>query len=95
MTIAVNYDVSDLADKLGRIKARKAKLEKKEAEIRQQIIDSGEPVVEGGLFRVTVSDTGSNQTDYKSIVNLFDIPRSVIRKHTRYVDRTTVRVSSL
>ncbi len=86
--------LGDIVDELGQVKAQIANLEKREAELRQAIIDSGESEAEGDLFRATVSETITTKIDYKAVCEKLGPSTQLLTAHTSHSDRVTVKVVS-
>jgi hypothetical protein len=87
--------IEKLADELGLVKARIAALESEEAQIRQALVDSGQEVIEGELYRVTVSTGDVARVDYKGIVEKLEPSTQMLTAHTSHAERTIVKCVSL
>jgi hypothetical protein len=84
MAIRIPKKPSIIVDKLGELKAVISGLQEEERALRQALVDSGEVEVNGDLFRATVSlHSGSERVNWKGVAEEFEIPKSVIRKHTK------------
>lgn len=86
---------SSIVDNLGAVKAQIANLELKEATLRQKLIDSGMEVIEGKLFRCTVTE--SERTDYNYAKIIAALPKTpqlqrLMRKYRKASERHTVKV---
>lgn len=66
------------ADKLGKIQAQIAPLRNEEAALKQLLRDSGEAVVEGDVYRVTITPAkGTTKIDWKALAEHY-LPADVI-----------------
>jgi len=95
--------VTVLVDQLGKVKAKIANLEKTEATLRQDIIDTGVEEAEGELFRATVNTTDVDYVGYKAVVEALadkatkeelKAIRRLLKKNTVTKPKTTVSVTS-
>ena len=72
-----------VVDELATIKAHVADLAKREAELKEILVSSGQTHVDGTLHRVTVCHvSGRVCTDWKTIAEKFDPSRQLIQAHT-------------
>lgn len=58
-----NDDLGKLADRYGSLKARIAELEEELGTVKEMLIESDQPVIEGALFRVTVTEVSKSVFD--------------------------------
>lgn len=66
------------ADKLGKVQAQIAPLRNEEAALKQLLRDSGETVVEGDVYRVTITPSkGVAKIDWKALAEHY-LPADVI-----------------
>jgi len=87
----------NLVDQLGALKARIAELTEQEAELKQELIDSGYTEMEGDLFRATVStyDTEVRDGVFKALIEALvkkHTSSQYRRAHTQLRPKTVVRV---
>jgi hypothetical protein len=85
-------DLSDLVDQLGLLKAQIAALCDQEKIIKDQLIDSRLPSVDGELFRATISTSERITLDSQKI-KLFLTPFE-IQQCQKVAEVITVRVSA-
>ena len=85
-----------LVDKLAQIKAQIADLKIDEQNIRQDLIKSGESVVDGMYHRAAITESeGKTTIDWKAVAMHFNPSRQLIKAHTAQGDDfVTVRVSA-
>lgn len=88
--------LTSAVDRLADIKAQIAKLQAEEAELKQFLIDSGEPVITGSKHRATVAlCDGRLVTDWCAIAMRFEPSRQLITAHTKVGEPFhTVRLSA-
>ena len=85
--------LANIADDLGRIKAEIADLTTRKRELEDVIIESGETVVEGRLFRVTVSVFERATVAWRKIAEKLKASRQIIQANTAEpVEVITVKV---
>ena len=85
-----------IVDKLARVKTQIADLKISEQLLRQDLIDSGESVVDGTYHRAAISEAeGKTTVDWKAVAMHFNPSRQLIKAHTTQGDDfITVRVSA-
>lgn len=88
---ANNSNISPLVDEFGKLKAQVSDLEAKLAEIRKQLVECGQPVIEGSLYRIAVIKTIRGTLDTSAIKAA--MPPSWLDRYTKFADVVTVRVS--
>jgi hypothetical protein len=91
LATSTRISLSGLADTLGNLNAEIAILEAEAKRIKAALIESGEPIIEGALFRVSVSTAERASIDTAAVRAVFesaglDVP-------TKSSTVTTVRVS--
>jgi uncharacterized protein Usg len=75
--------LQSVVDELATIKAHVADLAKRETELKEILVSSGQTHVDGTLHRVTVCHvSGRVCTDWKTIAEKFDPSRQLIQAHT-------------
>jgi hypothetical protein len=75
--------LQSVVDELATIKAHVADLAKREAELKEILVSSGQTHVDGTLHRVTVCNvSGRVCTDWKTIAEKFDPSRQLVQAHT-------------
>ena len=85
--------LANIADDLGRIKAEIADLTTRKRELEDVIIESGETVVEGRLFRVTVSVFERATVAWRKIAEKLKASHQIIAANTgEPVEVITVKV---
>ena len=89
---AKKNDLGALVDRLGEVKALIATLCDEEKTIKEQLIDTRLPSIDGDLFRATVSTSERVSLD-SNMVKMFLIP-SQIQQCQRVCEVTTVRLSA-
>ena len=78
-------NISYVVDRLALIKAQIAELKDEEANLKQQLIDSGLTHVEGALHRATVSyRDGNDRVDWQAVADYFHPSRQLITAHTNH-----------
>lgn len=85
-------DLEAIVDRLGEVKAMIANLCNEEAAIKEQLIDTGLPDIDGELFHVNIS-TSERITLNAEKVRMFLTP-SQIQKCQKVKEVTTVRVTA-
>lgn len=85
-------DLAMVVDRLGEVKALIATLCDEEKTLKEQLIDTRLPSIDGDLFRATVS-TSERTTLDSQLVKMFLTP-SQIQQCQRVSEVTTVRVTS-
>ena len=86
--------LTEAVDKLGYLKAQIADLQQNERYLRDLLKASGIEVIEGHVFRCTVTTAIHKVIDYKYLVADYAIPEQVIAEYTELQERTTVRVTA-
>lgn len=85
-------NMGDVVDKLGRVKAQIADLTETEKDLKSDLIASCEKVIDGSLFRATISSSVRNQTDYKGIVaDLMATGRISMKTYNEIVEKRTTQ----
>ncbi len=80
-------DLVSIVDDYCLIKAEIDDLEAKQAELKKQLIDSGQSELMGTLHKITVTPTaGRNTTDWKTIATLLTPPPTLVAQHTKTGD---------
>ena len=82
-----------LADKLGIVQARIADLRKVEQELKNEIIEIGEPV-DGNLFRANPVFSERAVTNWQKVAIACSPSHQLISAHTRVVSSTAVTVTA-
>jgi hypothetical protein len=83
-------------DRIGQIKATIASLKADQEALESLLIESGLPVVEGAMYRASVSHCdGRVVTDWRTIAERFEPSRQLVAAHTKHGDAyDVVRVSA-
>jgi hypothetical protein len=81
-------------DKLGVVCAQMAALKAQKDSLRLMLISSGREVVEGQLYRGTVSEAEVNTTNWKTVAERMGPSHQLVSAHTTSSKRTQVRVVS-
>lgn len=82
---ATKIDLAAIVDRLGAVKGAIADLKDEEAALKQLLINSGEPIINGQLYRVTVSTVDSRPSiDWRSIAEKFNPSRQLVVANTSY-----------
>jgi hypothetical protein len=84
--------VADLCDKLGKIKAQIADLQKLEEKCKADLKATGVTEAEGSLFRVTVTSAVRESLDMEAVKE--KLSPQFIRAHTKETSYTTIRVTA-
>ena len=90
-------DIAKTVDELGILKGQIADLEKKEAELRQVLVDANVLEAHGSMFKATVAISEYTLVDRKSVIEALPPSAQLTRllnKHTKIETRTTVKVTS-
>lgn len=82
------------ADKLGELRAQMAVLKAEAKHFEELLINSGESVVLGSDYRVTVSRSTRTSVDYKGICEAVRVSDSMIQKFSKKSDVTCVKVKA-
>lgn len=85
-------DLGALVDKLGELKAEIADLCKQERNIKEQLIETRLPNIDGDLFRATISTHERASLD-SELVKMFLTPAQLLQC-TKISEVTTVRVNA-
>ena len=85
-----------IVDKLAQVKAQIADLKIDEQNLRQDLIKSGESVIDGVYHRAAISESeGKVTVDWKAIAMHFNPSRQLIKAHSSQGDDyVTVRISA-
>ena len=92
-------NITAIVDQLGELKAKLADLNAQEAELKSILIASGQEVIEGHLFRVSISQVArsSRDTTFKDAIEdliATHLSRQFITAHTGETVSPVVRVSA-
>ena len=72
-----------VVDRMAQVKAQIADLKKEEAALRQELVESGESVVDGLFYRAAISQVdGKVSVDWQSIAMHFKPSRQLIKAHS-------------
>lgn len=85
-------DLGELVDRLGELKAQISALCMEEREIKEQLIDTRLPSVDGSLFRASISTHERTSLD-SELVKMFLTPAQLIQC-SKVCEVTTVRVNA-
>lgn len=85
-------DLASLVDRLGALKAQIATLCDEEKAIKEQLVDTRLPFVDGDLFRATIA-TSERTTLDSNTVKMFLTPSQILQCQ-RVCEVTTVRVTA-
>ena len=88
--------LGQVVDRMAQVKAQIADLKKEEAALRQELVDSGESVVEGLFYRAAISEPdGKISVDWQSVAMHLKPSRQLITAHTSQGESfTVVRISA-
>ena len=86
--------IRETADDLGHLKAVTAGMRKRHKTLEAILIDSGESIVEGDLFRVSVANFTRKCTAYKSICAKLKPSAYMLKTYTKISDVTCVKVKA-
>jgi hypothetical protein len=88
--------LGQVVDRMAQVKAQIADLKKEEAALRQELVDSGESVVDGLFYRAAISQVdGKVSVDWQSIAMHFKPSRQLIKAHSNQGEPfDVVRVSA-
>lgn len=83
-------------DRLALVKSQIAQLQEQEKTLKEELIASGLPVIDGMLHRAAVSlTTGKEVIDWAAIAAKLEPSRQLVTAHTRVIEPFyTVRVSA-
>lgn len=87
-------DLVATVDRLGEVLALKANLVAEEEQLKATLKGAGLDVIEGVLFRATISRYSQRKVDYKAIVEVLQPSHQLISGHTNFSPVVNVRVSS-
>ena len=87
-------ELMEAVERLGKLRARMADLKAEEAQLTATLEASGLRVVEGDLFRATVSTGEVRNVAWKAIAEHLEPSRQLVAAHTEIKSRTTVKVVS-
>lgn len=91
-TKTLKNDLGALVDKLGELKAQIATLCSEEKAIKEQLIDTRLPSIDGDLFRASISSHERASLD-SEMVKMFLTPAQLLQC-TKICEVTTVRVNA-
>jgi hypothetical protein len=78
-----NANINAIADELGQLAAQIAELTARQDALKKDLIDAGVDVVEGDLFRATVTEVHpSPRVDFAAIVAKLNPSRQLVAAHT-------------
>ena len=92
MTTATLNDLGVVVDQLGKLMAKIKDLSNQEAELKALLKDSGEPVVEGRLYRATVSKSEVSSADWRAVAEKLEPSWQLVAAHTTESERVALRV---
>ena len=92
MATATLNDLGVVVDQLGKLMAKIKDLSNQEAELKALLKDSGEPVVEGRLYRATVSKSEVSSVDWRAVAEKLEPSRQLVAAHTTESERVALRV---
>lgn len=89
-------NLTTVVDRLAQLKAHIANLKAEEAILKDQLIASGESVVDGLWHRAAISEcTGKTIIDWRAVAEFYKPSRQLITAHTSQAnDYFVVRVSA-
>ena len=85
-------EIESIVDQLGAVKAQIARLETREATLRQTLIDTGVNQADGRVFRATISVGSVSRVDWKAIAEHLRPSRQLVTAHSSETPRVTVKV---
>ena len=91
--VSVVSSCVSLADKLGSVRREIERLEQIEKELRSEIIESGEQIVDGDSFLAKVSVYQRSTVNWKAIAEKFNPSRQMIAGNTTTVDVVKITCS--
>lgn len=86
--------LESIVDKIGRLKARIAALQRVEGILKQRLVDSGEQAIEGSLFRATVSHFEVQRIDYPELLKAIQPAERLVKRYTTVETRHQIRITS-
>lgn len=87
-------NLKPIADQIGRLRAQMAELADLDAKLVEQLQNAGVDVLEGNLFRVTLSTIPEMKgPDWKVIAQKLNPSRQLITANTRVMRKEHVRVN--
>ena len=92
MATATLNDLGVVVDQLGKLMAKIKDLSNQEAELKALLKDSGESVVEGRLYRATVSKSEVSVVDWRAVAEKLEPSRQLVAAHTTESERVALRV---
>lgn len=93
-------NLQQTVDRLAFVKAQIAELKAEEAALKGALVDSGESVVDGDLYRAAISECpGKPTTDWRAVAEYLKPSRQLITAHTTagnpfFVVRVSARKTS-
>lgn len=94
MSIVKKINVTELVDRLGRIKADIADLEAKEKEAIEELKALGVGERDGKLFHSNVFLQNRSTVDWKAVVAEAKIPTKLLLKHTDSKEITVCKITA-
>ena len=86
--------ISEVADRLGSLRADMAVLKAAAKDLEATLINSGESVILGEDYRVTVSRSKRVTTDYKGICAKLKASAYMLETYSKTTDVTCVKVAA-
>lgn len=88
--------LGQVVDRMAQVKTQIADLKKEEAALRQELVNSGESVIEGLFYRAAISHPeGKISVDWESIAMHFKPSRQLVKAHSSQGDSyDMVRISA-
>ena len=91
----VPLELARIVDDLGAVKAKIAKLQEEEDELKDILTTSGMSFVDGGKYRASISWHARANVDWRTIAQRFEPSRQLIAAHTVTSEPVpTIRVSA-
>lgn len=93
---ATKLNLAAVVDRLGSVKGAIADLQAEEAALKKILAESGEPAVDGQLYRASISQVDSRPSiDWRAIAEKFNPSRQLVVANTTYTEPySAVRVSA-
>lgn len=90
----IRLTVAEIADQLGKLKARRAELDAMEQEYKQQLLDARVDRADGKLFTALVLRSDVESINYRGLVERLAPSARLVKQFTEHKERVQVRVTA-
>ncbi len=88
------FDIQELVDSLGRVKAEKAEIAAREDQLVEQLKKLGVNEYHGQLFDAVVFEQNRSTTDWDALLTRYKIPPKVVARYTTVKPSLTCKVTA-